>query len=245
MLIRVVLPLIIVIFSVNKTQAASGCPGAVSLAHSLPNDPIVINFNFGSTYAGKTIAAVMIGTDLATMGGGGNACVPADANGKGKISFPAQKKGAYIVHVGENDALVAGCGIQLLGKDHCSKTFNVTDAGVGSIVFNPTCDGGGKYIDQMGDPAGIDTALGCLPTDPQEFVGLVLPWAIGIGGGIAFLLMLYGVFMIIVSSGVPDKMQAGRELITSAITGLLIIIFAVFILKFIGVDVLGLFTKQQ
>lgn len=104
--------------------------------------------------------------------------------------------------------------------------------------FDPTCD---TYKNPDGTNAGISTALGCLPTDPQAFVGLVIPWAVGIGGGVAFLLMLYGVFMIIVSSGVPDKMQAGRELITSAITGLLIIVFAVFILKFIGVDVLQLF----
>lgn len=102
-----------------------------------------------------------------------------------------------------------------------------------SNAFDPTCG-----INK----SGIDTALGCLPTDPQTFVGLVIPWAVGIGGGIAFLLMLYGVFMIIVSAGVPDKMQAGKELISSAITGLLIIIFAVFILRFIGVDVLGLFS---
>lgn len=106
-----------------------------------------------------------------------------------------------------------------------------------SVIFDPTCD---LLLPLTGK--GIDTALGCLPTDPQTFVGLVIPWAVGIGGGIAFLLMLYGVFMIIVSAGVPDKMQAGKELISSAITGLLIIIFAVFILRFIGVDVLGLFS---
>jgi hypothetical protein len=101
-----------------------------------------------------------------------------------------------------------------------------------------TCD---AYVDEEGNPAGIDTALGCIPTDPQLFIRLALPWAMGIGGGLAFLLMLYGVLMIIVSGGDPEKMQAGKEMITSAIMGLVIIIFAVFIMRFIGVEVLGLF----
>lgn len=108
--------------------------------------------------------------------------------------------------------------------------------------FDPRCDGNGDGVITDLDDGFIDTALGCLPTDPNEFVKLVIPWATGIGGGVAFLLMLYGTFMVIVSAGVPEKMQAGKELIGSAVTGLLIIIFAVFILRFIGVDILGLFS---
>jgi len=46
--------------------------------------------------------------------------------------------------------------------------------------------------------------------------------------------------MILVSSGNPDKIQAGKELITAAIAGLLLIIFAVFILRLIGKDILGI-----
>ena len=60
----------------------------------------------------------------------------------------------------------------------------------------------------------------------------------GIGGGIAFLLILVAGFMIITSQGSPDKIQAGKELLTSAIAGLLLIIFSVFILELIGVDIL-------
>ena len=47
---------------------------------------------------------------------------------------------------------------------------------------------------------GINTAIGCVPySDTNAFVGFVLGWAIGIGGGIAFLLILYGGFMIMTS----------------------------------------------
>jgi hypothetical protein len=61
----------------------------------------------------------------------------------------------------------------------------------------------------------------------------------------AFLLGLYGALMIVISAGDPEKMQAGKELITSAIGGLLLIIFAIFILKVVGVNILGLFVGAR
>ena len=45
-------------------------------------------------------------------------------------------------------------------------------------------------------------------------------------------------FMIITSSGNPDRLKAGQELLTSAIMGLIMIIFSVFVLRVIGVDIL-------
>lgn len=86
---------------------------------------------------------------------------------------------------------------------------------------------------------GIKTALGCIPTDnPGSFVAWLLRFAIGIGGGIAFILMLVGAFQIITSGGDPEKLKAGKELITSALMGLIMIIFSLFLLKLIGVDIL-------
>lgn len=104
---------------------------------------------------------------------------------------------------------------------------------VGLQPYDPGCT--------AGDTENVKTALGCLPTNPFPFVNLVLPWATLVGAGIAFLLGVFGAFMISISAGNPEKMQAGRELITSAIGGLLLIIFAIFILKVIGVNILGLF----
>ena len=89
---------------------------------------------------------------------------------------------------------------------------------------------------------GILTAIGCIHVldTPETFLGDILRWAVGIGGGIAFLLILYAGFMVVTSAGNPERLKAGQELLTSAISGLILLIFSVFILKFIGIDILGL-----
>lgn len=95
-----------------------------------------------------------------------------------------------------------------------------------------------------GGPCGgdeFDTAIGCIPaSDSDQFIEWVLRWSFGIGGGIAFLLIIFSGFQIITSSGDPKRMQAGRELLTAAVSGLILLIFSVFILRLIGVDILGI-----
>lgn len=99
---------------------------------------------------------------------------------------------------------------------------------------NPACDGSDAS-------SGINTAIGCIPVeDTNAFMGWILGWAIGVGGGIAFLLIVYASFMTMTSQGNPERLKAGQELLTSAISGLIMLIFSVFILKFIGIDILKL-----
>lgn len=87
----------------------------------------------------------------------------------------------------------------------------------------------------------IRTAIGCIPAFNQiDFLAFLLRWAVGIGGGLAFLLILYAGFMIMSSSGNPERLKAGQELLTSALAGLIMLIFSIFILKFIGINILGL-----
>lgn len=85
------------------------------------------------------------------------------------------------------------------------------------------------------------TAIGCIPTDFSLILkDYVFVNGLGIAGGIAFLYFLYGVFLIITSSGVAEKITEGREIIISALSGLLLIIFSIFLLRVIGVDILRL-----
>lgn len=85
---------------------------------------------------------------------------------------------------------------------------------------------------------GVDTALGCIPVEMDKFIAWLLPYLFGIGGGIAFVLMIYGFILMTTSNGDPKAMQGAKETITSAIVGLLICIFAIFLLRLIAVDIL-------
>ncbi|MEK7166351.1 MAG: pilin [Patescibacteria group bacterium] len=87
--------------------------------------------------------------------------------------------------------------------------------------------------------SGVLTPFGCIETNPQLFIQKILQIAIGLAGGIAFLMILYGSFVTMTSSGNPEKLTEGKEIITSAIAGLLLIVFSAVILRIIGVDILG------
>ena len=84
------------------------------------------------------------------------------------------------------------------------------------------------------------TVLGCLPTDASGFTKFILRFALGIGGGAAFLAMLAGSFMVITSAGDPERLKAGKRTITMALSGLLLILFSLFILRLVGREILGL-----
>jgi hypothetical protein len=95
--------------------------------------------------------------------------------------------------------------------------------------------------DPLCPDGGINTAIGCIPfNNITQFSGFFLRWTLGIGGGIAFVLIIFAGFMITTSAGNPQKIQAGKELLTAAIAGLALIIFSVFILELIGVRILQL-----
>jgi hypothetical protein len=84
------------------------------------------------------------------------------------------------------------------------------------------------------------TAIGCVPTSPKGLIESVLKLAMGLGGGIALLLMVYGAFIVAISAGDPKAADNGKQIFTSAIIGLLFIIFSVVILQIIGVQILQL-----
>lgn len=107
------------------------------------------------------------------------------------------------------------CGFLKSGQEECMNCFN---------------DGGAW------------TAFGCVGKggNPSDFISHFLELGIGIGGGIAFLLILVSGFQTMTSAGNPEKLHAAKELLGGAISGLLLIIFSIFILKIIGVDILGI-----
>jgi hypothetical protein len=77
----------------------------------------------------------------------------------------------------------------------------------------------------------IDTSFGNITTGDNMAAALAqkfLTIAIGIAGGVAFLMMVFGAYRLMFSAGNPEAVQEGREVITAAIAGLVIIVFSVF-----------------
>lgn len=86
---------------------------------------------------------------------------------------------------------------------------------------------------------GIWTAIGCLPTNYTDLINkYIFTTGLGLAGVVAFLYLIYGSFLILTSTGNPEIVAHGKEVITSAISGLILIIFSVFLLRTIGVDIL-------
>lgn len=85
---------------------------------------------------------------------------------------------------------------------------------------------------------GIWTAIGCIPSKPEDIIKVVITIGLGLGGGIVLIMIIAGAFMLSTSQGDPNKTKEAKELITSAIIGLLFVIFSVTILQFIGVSIL-------
>ncbi|OGM25062.1 hypothetical protein A2715_03925 [Candidatus Woesebacteria bacterium RIFCSPHIGHO2_01_FULL_39_32] len=119
------------------------------------------------------------------------------------------------------------------------------EAACKSIKASPIkifCDKNGKPCDTpgIGDcTAEIYTAIGCIPiTEQNAFARFVILWGIGIVGGIALILIIYAGFMIITSGGNPQRLQAGKELLTAAVMGVVLLLFGAYILNLIGVEIL-------
>ena len=85
---------------------------------------------------------------------------------------------------------------------------------------------------------GTCTALGCIPHDRTLFVTWILSRALGLGGGIAFLLMISGAVQILTSAGNPEGIKNGTQTIFSAVQGLLFVVLSLFLLNLIGVEIL-------
>ncbi|CAN5170860.1 hypothetical protein BH09PAT2_BH09PAT2_00330 [soil metagenome] len=94
----------------------------------------------------------------------------------------------------------------------------------------------GNTID--GQPKKVYTALGCIDTSFEGIVSQVFSIGIGIAGMIALGCIVYSSFLMQTSQGAPEQVQKAQENITSCITGLVLIILSIFILRIMGVDIL-------
>jgi hypothetical protein len=116
----------------------------------------------------------------------------------------------------------------------------------------PTCDTLLMKIDNTPNKPpkkGVQfTMLGCIssgtsvgfdkPGAAPSFVQAMLNVIFTLSGGLAFLYLMYGGFIILTSQADPEKLNYGRRLITGSIVGLVFTIGSVFLVNLIGSGIL-------
>ena len=159
-------------------------------------------------------------------------CVKKETTGENINTCTCSNSGQILTNHCQGDTPFPYCNTRSSVFCRCYKEdlANASTNNSTNEVYNPSCTKDGKE--------GINTALGCIPVEMGDFIPWLMTWLFGIAGGIAFLLMVYGFILIATSSGDEKKIQGAKETITSAIVGLLVCIFSVFILRLIAVNIL-------
>jgi hypothetical protein len=84
------------------------------------------------------------------------------------------------------------------------------------------------------------TDFGCVPNNPIGFVQKFYGVGLGIIGGVGLLGILYSGYLILTSRGDPVQLEKGKRYLASSITGVLLVLFAVFYVQTIAVGIIGI-----
>jgi len=82
--------------------------------------------------------------------------------------------------------------------------------------------------------SGTTTVTIVNPLETDDFTTLItnfLQWLLGIAGGVALLMLIYGGIIYITSTGDQQKMESGKRIVTWTIFGLIIILVSFSILQ--------------
>lgn len=135
------------------------------------------------------------------------------------------------------DSSSGNCNYVPTGLYDDSATCSINCGSVQPLPIPPS----GIFCPVAGGGQGINTAFGCVPyNNLTNLSAFITRLGIGLGGGVGFLLIIYAGFLIITSGGDQAKLKSGKELLTAAIAGLLLIIFSIFILELFGLRILRL-----
>lgn len=97
------------------------------------------------------------------------------------------------------------------------------------------------------NPGHMYTMLGCIKSDLGSFtsdgaaasvVQVLLDFIFRIVGAIAFLYIIYGAYLVLTSQADPERLGRGRQTLYGAIAGLVFVLMAVFIVRFLASGVL-------
>lgn len=128
--------------------------------------------------------------------------------------------------------------IDPIQTDTCSKGY-ICDHAIGCVIPSPGIEPPKQPCqDSNATLQNCKTALGAIDTSAGGFIKSLLGILMSVSGMIALYLIVRSGYQLMTSRGNPEAIQEARERLTSAIVGLLLIIFSLVILSVIGVDLL-------
>ncbi len=110
--------------------------------------------------------------------------------------------------------------------------------GLGSDSYNQRVSDYTEKLNSIDGCLEVYTAVGTISTQPNKFIESIMSFLLSISGAIALILIIRAGYELMTSRGDPEKVGHARERLTSAIVGLLFLIFSLVILEIIGVDIL-------
>ena len=118
--------------------------------------------------------------------------------------------------------------------------------GVDAADTRYPCNIGGTT---MKDPSGckvVKTAIGDIPTDPLGFIMRIFSIVLSIAGVGAIIIIIFSGYRMMLSRGNPEAIKSAREALTSAVVGLVFIVFSLVLLSVIAGNVLKIpgFTDE-
>lgn len=82
------------------------------------------------------------------------------------------------------------------------------------------------------DDCNLDVSFGCTL---QDYIQNLYKWSIGAGAALAVIVLMYAGYLMITSSGDPQKSGLAKEIIVGALTGLALLAGARLILNVLSV----------
>jgi hypothetical protein len=125
----------------------------------------------------------------------------------------------------------------------CIEGENSSGAPVIIPTFAPDQSNKSAYdtaMSQVSKCTKVDSAIGPISTDPAGFILKLFQIFLSISGGIALIIIIGAGYRYMMSQGNAEAIKAAQEQITSAIVGLLFLVFSMVLLQVIGVDILHL-----
>lgn len=116
-----------------------------------------------------------------------------------------------------------------------------------SLRMIPDPENVANYIPNPPKKGHFYTGIGCFTTNLSDFTeegaasALTRPLLnvlLSLAGGIAFLYLLYGAFLIVTSRGDPEQLSQGRRTIMGSIIGVVFAMSAVFLINLIANGIL-------